>query len=274
MHVVETPVQPPDQPMNNEPLLAVAVRVTAVPAATLALQAEPQAMPAGLLLTGPLPVPALLSSSGCIRMKVAVTLCASVMLTGQVKLVPLQAPDQPPNIEPGKGVAVRVTFVPRSSAALHVLPQLMPAGVLATSPAPLPAGRTVRVRMERNVAVTALSAFIATMQVVELLEHAPDQPPNVEPLLGVAVRVTLAPLRKLPLQVLPQLMPPGLLATFPAPPPALATCSARTAWNVAVTVFDPFMPITQVVPDPLQSPDQPPNADPLLGAAVSVTAVP
>ena len=55
--------------------------------------------------------------------------------------------------------------------------------------------------------------------------QAPDHPGNVEPVLGVAVRVTDVPLGKVALQVAPQLMPDGVLVTVPAPVPALCTVS-------------------------------------------------
>jgi hypothetical protein len=61
---VPVPVHPPpDQPANVEPELGVAVSVTAVPLAKLALQVEPQVMPAGLLLIDPVPVPAVATVS-------------------------------------------------------------------------------------------------------------------------------------------------------------------------------------------------------------------
>jgi hypothetical protein len=48
--------------------------------------------------------------------------------------VPLHAPPQPWNIQPLTGVAVSVTGVPELKLALHVEPQLMPAGELVTLP--------------------------------------------------------------------------------------------------------------------------------------------
>jgi hypothetical protein len=55
---VPVPLHAPDQPANVDPALGAAVSVTEVPAAKLALQVEPQVMPAGLLVTVPEPVPA------------------------------------------------------------------------------------------------------------------------------------------------------------------------------------------------------------------------
>src|SRR5437879_12916257 len=53
------PEQPPPlQPLKIEPAAGVAVSVTAVPLVKLAEQVAPQSMPAGELVTVPLPVPA------------------------------------------------------------------------------------------------------------------------------------------------------------------------------------------------------------------------
>src|SRR5690348_5670562 len=71
-------------------------------------------------------------------LKVAVTVCADApMFTVQVRFMPEQAPLQPPN-PPVVTVAVKVTMLPLAKFALHVVGQLMPAGVLVTVPTPLP----------------------------------------------------------------------------------------------------------------------------------------
>ena len=112
--VSAVPVQPPDQPLNTDPLLGAAVSVTLVLSLKLVLQKEPQMTPAGLLVTGPLPVPALPTvKMGPAWLKWALTPLAAVMLTTQVE-VPLQAPDQPANTDPLLAVAVNVTLVPEA----------------------------------------------------------------------------------------------------------------------------------------------------------------
>src|SRR5439155_368880 len=62
---------PPSQPVKVEPAAAVAVSVTAVPLVKLAEQVAPQLIPAGELVTVPLPLPALLPMSAKLgRLKV------------------------------------------------------------------------------------------------------------------------------------------------------------------------------------------------------------
>jgi len=66
-------------------------------------------------------------------------------VTVQVVAVPVQAPLQPVKVEPAPGAAVSVTGVPVVYDAEQVVPQLMPAGLPVTVPAPAPAFETVRV---------------------------------------------------------------------------------------------------------------------------------
>jgi phage tail protein X len=222
---VPVPEQAPLQPAKVDPADAVAVRVTTVPLVKLALQVLGQVMPAGLLLTFPLPVPASVTVRAKVdALNVAVTAFAAVMVTLQVP-VPEQAPLQPAKVDPAAAVAVKVTIVPLVKLALQVLGQVMPAGLLLTLPLPVPASVTVSANVTAlNVAVTALAAVMVTLQ-VPVPEQAPLQPAKVDPADAVAVRVTTVPLAKLALQVLGQVMPAGLLLTEPAPVPASVTDS-------------------------------------------------
>ena len=145
---VPVPEQPPPlQPVKVDPASGVAVNVTTVPVVKAVEQVAPQEMPAGELVTVPVPAPALVTVSAkdaC--MKVAVTLVAALSVTVHGP-VPEQPPPQPVNVEPAAGVAVKVTAVPLVKPAAHVAPQEMPAGVLVTVPAPAPAFVTVSVKL-------------------------------------------------------------------------------------------------------------------------------
>jgi hypothetical protein len=163
-----------------------------------------------------------------VNVAVTVALLFNVMLQAPV---PVQAPDQPANVEVVFGAAVSVTMVPLVKLALHVAPQLIPAGLLVTVPAPVPALWTVSWTelggggvLAVNVAVAETSLVSVTLQ-VPVPVQAPDQPANVELAFGAAVSVTMVPLVKLALHVAPQLIPAGLLVTFPAPVPAPWTVS-------------------------------------------------
>ena len=73
-------------------------------------QVRPQSIPAGAEVTEPEPVPGFATVSVYVSANVAVTDCTEVTVTEHVP-VPVHAPDQPVKVEPGEGVAVRVTTV-------------------------------------------------------------------------------------------------------------------------------------------------------------------
>lgn len=75
-----------------------------------------------------------------------------------------------------------------------------------------------------KVAVTFFAASMVTEQLAVPL-HAPLQPSSVEPLAGVAVRLTTVPLGKEAEHVAPQSILAGLLVTVPLPVPARVTVS-------------------------------------------------
>jgi len=99
---------PPVQPVKDEFVAAVAVRVTGVPGAKLALQVCPQLIPEGLLVTLPEPVPtnAMVSTGESLKVPVTEVFWVSVSLHSSV---PLQAPDHPAKKEFAAGAATSVT---------------------------------------------------------------------------------------------------------------------------------------------------------------------
>src|SRR5215203_7260604 len=116
---VPVPEQPsPSQPANVDPDAGVAVSVTEVPSVKLAEQSDPQLMPAGSLVTVPLPPPDLTT----VRVRIvgvddvfvnsASTLRAWSIVTVQVPVPEQPAPVQPAKAEPLSAVAVSVTCVP------------------------------------------------------------------------------------------------------------------------------------------------------------------
>jgi hypothetical protein len=155
--------------------------------------------------------------------KVAVTDSPEFITTVHAP-VPLQpAPDQPLKVDPGNGVALRVTWLPCRTLAEQVPGQLIPPPV--TVPDPDPASVTFSISagtgVAAKVAVTDFCAVIVTVQVDLPLQPAPDQPENVDAALAVAVSTTFRPFDSTTEQVLGQEMPPP--ATRPVPLPASAT---------------------------------------------------
>ena len=184
-------------------------------------------MPEGLLITVPDPVPAGITVSAVppwIRLKVAVTCSDALTVIVQVRVVPVHAPAHPAKVELLAGVAVSVTEVPGAKPALHDCPQLMPEGVLATLPLPVPLKATASTGEALKLAITEVFCVSVTVH-TPVPWQAPDHPAKKKFAAGDAVSVTWVPLEKLALQALPQLMPLGLLLTVPPPPPPAWTLS-------------------------------------------------
>jgi len=136
------PLHAPVHPAKDEFAPAASVSVTLVPLAKLALHVGAQLTPEGMLEIVPTPVPARLRVSTAAfwtALKFAVTCWLALSINVQVGFVPLQPPAHPAKDEFAPAVSVSVTWVPLAKAALHVVPQLMPAGLLLIIPPPAPA---------------------------------------------------------------------------------------------------------------------------------------
>ncbi len=109
------------------------------------MQVLPQLIPAGELVTVPLPVPALVTERPKVwSVNVAVQDVTAVIVTDPV-LHPV--PVHPAKTEPAAAVAVRVTTVPLVRLDEQAVPQLMPAGELVIVPVPVPVLRTERAKL-------------------------------------------------------------------------------------------------------------------------------
>src|SRR5262245_17189097 len=100
-------------------------------------------MPAGALLTLPLPVPLLLTESATDASNTAVTTAAPLTVTVQGP-VPAHAPPQPTQRELASGVALRDTTAPPGYVPEQLAPHVMPGGELSTRPFPSPIFITAR----------------------------------------------------------------------------------------------------------------------------------
>ena len=74
--------------------------------------------------------------------KFADTVVFALIVTLQAP-VPVHPPVHPPNVEVDPGASLSVTTVPAANVYWHVVPQLMPAGLLVMVPAPVPESFTV-----------------------------------------------------------------------------------------------------------------------------------
>jgi hypothetical protein len=109
------PLQPLAQPEKTYPEAAVALSVTFVPFAYDSEQSDGQLIPAGALVTVPLPDETETLSEALVATNDAETLRSPFIGRMQaVRGIPAQAPPQLPNVKPEAGNAVRRTFVPTS----------------------------------------------------------------------------------------------------------------------------------------------------------------
>jgi len=123
-------VQAPVHPAKVEPVPAEAARVTLVPLEKFALHEVPHAIPPGVEVTVPLPVPFFVSvrvyEVGVLRAKAAVTLFAPS--TTKVQLpVPVQARSAREG-GPGGGGSTQGEARPTGNAGAAGAPQSMPLG--------------------------------------------------------------------------------------------------------------------------------------------------
>ena len=139
MQVTAVPEQSPPQPENSWPVAGVAVRVTDVADAKLAVQLAPQSMPPGCDLVTPLPVlvTVKLNVVPVTGVKLADTLVAAAIVTEQLGSVPAQALPQPLNTKPVAALAIKVTVVPSATVALQAIPQSIAIAAEATEPEPV-----------------------------------------------------------------------------------------------------------------------------------------
>lgn len=193
--IVTVQVEPPPvhAPPQATAALPSAVSVTVTPLPYEATQEGAHAIPSMSLETRP---PSALTTSAY-----AVSGGANVAVTDRGLLivivhgpVPEQSPLHPAKLQPGVGVAVRVTVLSVANDAEHVGPQSIPDGALDTVPLPflLTATGNCDGRTATNVAVTPYDAPITTGSIVHEPppEHAPPQPAKTEPEPATAERVT------------------------------------------------------------------------------------
>ena len=121
-----------------------------------------QLIPAGALVTVPVPAPASVRFNVFAVSKSALTDCAAFMVTVHVPVPEQSAPVHPLKTQPPLGTAVSVT-VGALKVKVQVAPQLMPDGLLVMRPVPGPVLVTVSAKpIGLNVAVTVRAWLIVT----------------------------------------------------------------------------------------------------------------
>ena len=173
--------------------------------------------------------------------KLAVAVVLAPRVNAQLGFVlPAQGPPVQLANRPDVAEANRVIEVPEAKFAVHVAPQSIPGGELVTLPVP-PFWTLVTLSVNvpdggggggggaevLKAAVTVMLLLIWTVQEPVPVQPPPLQPAKTEPEAGTAVSVTVAPPENDREQVVPQLMPLGLLVTVPLPAPFLVTWSVN-----------------------------------------------
>ena len=137
------PVQPPKAEVVE--VFGIAFRLTIVLAVNLNEQFDEQKAEMGERTCAyPEPVPPNCTESVVKGEKVAVTVRAAFIDTVQTLLLTESQPDHPENTEDDAVAAVRVTVMPEPNDAEHTDGQLMPTGLLVTTPDPFPFSWTVK----------------------------------------------------------------------------------------------------------------------------------
>ena len=184
----------------------------------------------------------------------------------------VQSPPQPAICHPAAGDAVRVTDVPFAYEAVTDDADTSDTPATSDDVEPLPVWVTARDLSTTKVAVTERAWSMVTAHDPDP-EHAPPHALSTQPEAGVAVRVTTVWSSNDELVDDPDVseMPDGLDETVPVP--VRLTLSVQIFTNVAVTPRSLFM-VTEQVPVPEQSPDQPEKRQPDAAVAVNETDVP
>jgi hypothetical protein len=180
------PVHAPPQATGPD-----AVNVTGTPAPNDATHAAPQTIPGTSLVTVPPPAATTTAKTVSGGANVAVTVRGSAIVT-EHDPVPVQAPVQPENDQPGVGVPVSVTVLSVANCAVQVAPQSIPPGWLVTFPLPLTvtASGNCDGRTRTNVALNSYVSPGSTGSIVQLVPGHLSKPSKAEPGLADAVSVT------------------------------------------------------------------------------------
>ncbi len=129
------PVHAPLNPEKLYPAAGVVDNVTLVPSLKFDAQVVGQSIPAGLLVTVPLPTTETVNWAGPMAANVAET--ALLLESSSLHAEPLHAPLKPPKLKPDPAVAVNVADAPEAKLWVQTEGQLIPAGLLTTVPLPV-----------------------------------------------------------------------------------------------------------------------------------------